>query len=105
MAGIHTYKYTHTHTHTHNMYYTGEKVLDYCAGNGGKTLALAAMVQNQGVRLYALYFITVRGSLIMIIMIIYIYIYIYIRKYIHTYVRLGTFLGHTCAWDVSGVHT
>jgi 16S rRNA (cytosine967-C5)-methyltransferase len=26
----------------------GEKVLDYCAGGGGKTLALAAMMENQG---------------------------------------------------------
>lgn len=26
----------------------GERVLDYCAGGGGKTLALAAMMQNQG---------------------------------------------------------
>jgi len=29
----------------------GEKVLDYCAGAGGKTVALAAMMQNQGVLL------------------------------------------------------
>jgi len=26
----------------------GEKVLDYCAGGGGKSLALAAEMQNQG---------------------------------------------------------
>lgn len=30
----------------------GEKILDYCAGGGGKTLALAAGMQNEG-RLYA----------------------------------------------------